>query len=419
MVGNPPFLGGKRQRAVLGDGYVEALQRTYRGRVHGEADLACYWIAKAWAQIEEGAAERAGLVVTGSVRGGRSRGVLDRIAQRGTIFEAWTEVPWAGRLRANRGAVFTGIVRNGPFDVAGEVAREWLRGAHGRANAAVLRPWWSGRDVVQRPADRWIVDFGATMGERGAARYAEPFRYVEAHVKPLRERSRRRAARERWWRCEGARTGMRSALAGLARCIVTPALAKHRVFAWLDTRICPDHQLVVIARDDDTTFGVLQSRFHTAWALRLGTRLEDRPRYTPTTVFETFPFPEGLGPDRPAADYAEEPRAKEIAAAARALAAQRARWLDPPEWVQRVEEEAPGYPSRAMARGPGAARALKERTLTRLYNGQPGWLVEAHRALDRAVARAYGWAEEAGEETALERLRALNAERAEAEGKEE
>ena len=70
-----------------------------------------------------------------------------------------------------------------------------------------------------------------------------------------------------------------------------------------DVRICPDHQLIAIARDDDTTFGILHSRFHELWSLRLETSLEDRPRHTPSTTFETFPFPVGLTPDVPAADY--------------------------------------------------------------------------------------------------------------------
>ena len=71
----------------------------------------------------------------------------------------------------------------------------------------------------------------------------------------------------------------------------------------------PDHQLIVIARDDDTTFGILHSRFHELWSLRLGTSLEDRPRYTPSTTFETFPFPAGLTPNVPAASYAADLRA--------------------------------------------------------------------------------------------------------------
>jgi type II restriction/modification system DNA methylase subunit YeeA len=94
-------------------------------------------------------------------------------------------------------------------------------------------------------------------------------------------------------------------LAILARYIVTPTVAKHRLFVWLDHAVTPDHQLIAITRDDDTTFGILHSRFHEIWALRLAASLEDRPRYTPSTTFETFPFPEGLTPNIPAEQYAE------------------------------------------------------------------------------------------------------------------
>ncbi|MDR0672501.1 MAG: hypothetical protein LBF93_02310 [Zoogloeaceae bacterium] len=68
------------------------------------------------------------------------------------------------------------------------------------------------------------------------------------------------------------------------------------MFVWFDASVFPDSATFVIARADDVTFGILSSRFHELWSLRLGTSLEDRPRYTPTTCFETFPFPEGMTP---------------------------------------------------------------------------------------------------------------------------
>ena len=118
------------------------------------------------------------------------------------------------------------------------------------------------------------------------------------------------------------------------------------------------------------TFGILHSRFHEAWSLRLGTWLGkgNDPRYTPTTTFETFPFPEGLSPLVPADEYTGDPRAAAIARAARRLAGLRERWLNPPEWVEWVAEPAPGYPKRPVPRDEAAARALKARTLTNLYN---------------------------------------------------
>ena len=109
-------------------------------------------------------------------------------------------------------------------------------------------------------------------------------------------------------------------LGGLSRYIATPSVAKHRLFVWCDARVCPDHQLIVIASDDDTTFGTLHSRFHEIWSLRLCTWLGkgNDPRYTPSTTFETFPFPPGLTtPDIPASEYSDDPRSVAVALEAR------------------------------------------------------------------------------------------------------
>lgn len=153
----------------------------------------------------------------------------------------------------------------------------------------------------------------------------------------------------------------------------------------------PDSAVVAIARDDDTTFGILHSKFHELWSLRMGTSLEDRPRYTPSTTFETFPFPEGLTPNIPATDYAADPRAQAIAAAAARLNELRENWLNPADLVRREPEVVPGYPDRIVPVDEAAAKELARRTLTNLYNARPAWLDHAHRALDEAVADAYGW----------------------------
>ena len=212
---------------------------------------------------------------------------------------------------------------------------------------------------------------------------------------------------------------MRAKLAPLCRYIATPTVAKHRLFVWLPSTVCPDHQLIVIARNDDTTFGTLHSRFHELWSLRLGTWLGvgNDPRYTPSTTFETFPFPEGLTPDIPAADYAGDPRAQRIAAAAAELVRLRDAWLNPPEWVKRVPEVVPGYPDRILPVDDEAAAELKKRTLTNLYNQRPTWLANAHRTLDEAVAAGYGWPADLSDDEILARLFALNQERAAAEAK--
>ena len=457
VIGNPPFLGYSPQREILGHDYAEAMRRRYEGTVPAFADLVCYWFHKAGRLVADSKVARAGLVATNSIRGGRNRAVLDRIVRDSVVFDAWSDEPWvvdgaavrvslicfgaeraglvrhldgsktarinadltaagadittATRLAGNRGVAFIGGTKKGSFDVPGDLAREWLRlptNPNGRTNADVLKPWMNGMDVTRRPAGKWIVDFGWKMSVADAALYEEPFRWLKDHVHPIRIKVRSKAERESWWRHARPGQGMWAALAGHFRYVATPALAKHRLFVWLDARICPDHQLIVIARDDDTTFGILHSRFHEVWALRLGTSLEDRPRYTPSTTFETFPFPPGLTPDIPAADYASDPRAMAVALEARRLVELRDRWLNSPEWVDWVDEPVPGYPKRPVPRDQDAAKALKKRTLTNLYNARPQWLANAHDALDAAVAAAYGWPANISDHEVLRELLVLN-----------
>ncbi|MFZ1575305.1 MAG: type IIL restriction-modification enzyme MmeI [Chromatiaceae bacterium] len=192
----------------------------------------------------------------------------------------------------------------------------------------------------------------------------------------------------------------------MSRIAATPRVAKYRTFVWLDARIVPDSQIIVITRADDATFGILHSRFHERWALGLCTWLGvgNDPRYTPTTTFETFPFPAGLTPADTAGSTEtldsgvilppvapeHRPVALAIAEAAHRLNALRETWLNPPQWVERVPEVVPGYPDRIIPK-PEHAAELKKRTLTNLYNARPAWLDKAHQALDAAVAVAYGW----------------------------
>ena len=463
VIGNPPFLGGKLLIANLGEDYVSRMFATYEGHVPAEADLVCYWFEKAGRQIASGKANRAGLVATNSIRGGANRRALQAATENRRIFEAWSNEPWvvdgaavrvslvcfsragdeyvtgsrldgvtvdeiyadltarrgnvgvdltnARRLAENVGIAFMGDTKGGPFDVSGDQARAWLRlpaNPNGRTNVDVLKPWVNGMDLTRQPVGKWIVDFGLSMSIGEAALYEAPFRWIQEHVWPTWDKQRQAGRRGQWWLHHRPRPNMLAALTGLSRYIATPTVAKHRLFVWLDARVCPDHQLILIARDDDTTFGVLHSRFHELWSLRQGTSLEDRPRYTPTTTFETFPFPHALTPHIPAAKYAKAPHSIAIAEAARRLVELRDRWLNPPEWVEWVDEPVPGYPKRPVPRNEEAAKALSKRTLTNLYNARPQWLANAHADLDAAVAAAYGWSTDISDDDVLRELLALN-----------
>ncbi len=167
-------------------------------------------------------------------------------------------------------------------------------------------------------------------------------------------------------------------------------------------------------RDDDVTFGILSSNLHRIWAEPHSSRhgVGDDLTYNTTRTFETFPFPEALTPNYPPSTFKDDPRALSIAAASVTLDRLRKSWLNPPDLVRIEPEVVPGYPDRILPKDEAAAEILKKRTLTNLYNERPTWLANAHRALDEAVAAAYGWLADLSDDEILARLFALNQERA-------
>jgi len=471
IVGNPPFLGGKLMRTELGDEYVDALFSLYESRVAREADLVCYWFEKARAQLETGQTKRVGLLATNSIRGGANRKVLERIKQTGNIFWAQSDRDWildgaavnvsmvgfdngsqvlrhldnfpVGNINAdltgnadlttaktlveNIGIAFMGVTPLGPFTITKSQAKVWLldnTNPNGKSNSEVLRPFVNASDLVtRRPSDTWIIDFGVDMDMHQASQYKLPFEYILKNVKPFRADAR---AGDRtgvaWWRHQRPRPDMRKALTGLQRYIVTPGVSKYRIFVWLNQAVLADHALFVFARDDDYFFGILHSKLHECWALRQGTSLEDRPRYTPTTTFETFPFPW-----LPGRECQDNSLVVAIAEVAKQLNDFRNEWLNPPGNLFH-----------------GAEKLLAQRTLTNLYNAlavyreefkgkqrlQSGWsatrfnfvitleeietLDYLHTKLDNAVLDAYGWPHDLSNEQILEKLLALNLNRASA-----
>lgn len=471
IVGNPPFLGDKFMRRELGDEYVDKLRALYAGLIPGQSDLCCYWFEKARANIEKGGCKRAGLLATQGIRGGANREVLKRIKQSGDIFWAisdkeWVlnganvhvsmisfddgtetacaldgntvasinsnltalaDIPSARVLDENSMLSFIGTTKGGNFDISESEARVLLTecpNPHGRPNSDVLRPILNGLDILRRGEQRWVID-NEDRAQPEAAMYESPHRFVLERVKPSRDTNRNKWLKENWWKLQRIRAEMRTAIVSLPRFCVSTRVAKHRLFLWLSWPMVADDSTVVFARSDDYFFGILHSRLHEVWSLKLGTRLETRPRYTPTTCFETFPMPTPT-PEQKAT----------IAEAARELNDLRERWLNPPEWTREEVIEFPGtvggpwdryidkatvgsktniglvrYP-RLVSKDEASANQLQKRTLTKLYNDRPAWLDTAHRKLDTAVFTAYGWTSDMSDDDILAALLALNQARA-------
>lgn len=445
IISNPPFLGGKLLRRNLGDAYVDALLKLYKDRVPAEADLVTYWFEKAREMVARGQARAVGLVATQGIRGGASREVLKRIAESGNIFMAWSDRDWinegaavhisivgfdggeeteqildgvpveeihpdltsginttlAAQLAENANLCFRADEKGGPFDIDPDEASRLLSAplnVNGRPNSDVLRMWVNADDIAGRSRGKWIIDFYG-MEEAEAAKYQAPFERLRERIEQEREspeaKKRIAAPRKNWWLHRRPGSEMRAAIAGLKRFVVTPRVSKHRLFDWLSTEVLADNAVYAFARDDDYFFGVLHSRAHEVWARAQGTQLrevESGFRYTPTSTFETFPFPWP-----PGKEPKSSPLVKAIAEAAQELVKQRDQWLNPPK------------------AGP---EVLANRTLTHLYNdlaeGKCAWLENAHRKLDEAVFAAYGWPAALNDQEILERLLALNRARASA-----
>jgi type II restriction/modification system DNA methylase subunit YeeA len=444
VIGNPPFLGNRKMLQELGERYTLDLRNLYESRVRGASDLVCYWFEKARALTATSGTLRSGLIATNSISDGLNRYTLERIKETGDIFMAWSDRAWilngaairvsmvgfdggteearqldgnrvkaihadltagvnlslARVLHENENIAFAGTKKYGPFELTEQQYAQMVDHSgnpNGRPNSDVLKPWVNGSDIAGRRRNMWIIDF-EEMSLEVASQYEAPFSYVESKVKPTRLGVRNRRLQQEWWLFETRRPRMQEALRDHGRFIATAQVAKYRLFVWLRHPTLPDQKLIVFSRSDDYFMGVLHSGVHESWSLAKGSWIGkgNDSTYTPTTTFQTFPFPWP-----PGQEPTDDPVVQAIAQAAKELVEKRDAWLNPPG----LDE-----------------RELKKRTLTNLYNARPTWLDLAHRKLNTAVLAAYGWSDLmtddgiADEETLLSRLLALNLERAASQG---
>jgi len=461
IVGNPPFLGANKFKRLLGEEYTDKLRAAFDNKVKKTSDLVLYWFQKA-SHISKNTGAKIGLVATSAIRTGNNLSDLKDFTKNQQLFNAWSDLPWVNEganvrvslicfhheanskittvlngdtvsainpdlsdgsgadlssaypLSENSGFIYQGSKKVGPFEIDGQLAREWLKlptNPNGKKNKDVLKLSWLTSDFMQRPRDKWIVDFGVSTPLDAAALYERPFEYVKNNVYPNRIKNPRKSRKEKWWLHGDPQPKMRKAISNLSRYIVTPEVTTIRVFVWAHAPILPDCKLMVIARDDDFVFGVLSSRFHQIWAYNKGGVRGQSRTYTPATTFETFPFPDGLNLKVPQAALIKNSHAKSIIEAAKELNNLREHWLNPPELVKREPEVVPGYPDRILPVGAKAEAELKKRTLTNLYKQRPAWLDNAHKKLDEAVSAAYGWPADISDEQAIENLLELNQER--------
>ncbi|WP_341872212.1 type IIL restriction-modification enzyme MmeI [Pseudaminobacter salicylatoxidans] len=269
-----------------------------------------------------------------------------------------------------------------------------------------IKPYRNGRDLTSRSRGAMVIDLFGKSGEKVRREFPEVYQHLIQTVKAKRQEQFHKSPTkdaltylENWWIFGKPRSELRPALAGLGRYIATVETAKHRVFQFLDASILADNMIVVMASDDAATLSILSSRIHTAWAPIVGGWLGygNDPRYSKSRCFDPFPFPD------PAPDLRQKLRV-----AGEELDATRKRVLaDNPDLtltgLYNVLE-------RLKALRPGEKLSGKEEDVK--ARGLVLILKELHETIDRLSAQAYGWPADLADEQILERLVALNAERA-------
>jgi len=462
IVGNPPFVGGWKIRQTLGDGYVHALWETYP-EIPEKADLVMYWWHQAARLCSFKHIYRFGFITTNSITQIFQRRVLAEFIAGSSaplyIVFAIPDHPWvdsesaaavrvamtiaeprstaikfsllgeviepsigesvmvkfqeveelgpdlrpginldnASALLANSNLCSPGVQLYGAgFIISVDDIGRFGTEAQKASQDWVIRPYRNGRDLMGNSRNCFVIDFFEIEQNEAAARYPHIFQHILNHVKPERDQNRRQSIREKWWRFGWERPVWRKTVFELQRYISTPEVAKHRVFVLLDKSILPDNMLINIGLDDAHFLGTLSSRIHVVWALAAGGRLGigNDPRYNKTRCFDPFPFP--------AATEEQKARIRELG---EALDAHR----------KRQQELHPGLGITDMynvLEKLRAGEALAEKDLNIHEQGLITLLKQIHDDLDAAVFDAYGWPASLSDEEILERLVALNAERA-------
>jgi len=460
VVGNPPYIGNKRMRAALGDGYVEALRVAYE-ELPSTIDLVMYWWHRAADFCLDGRIRRFGLITTNSISQSSNRPVLLRhleAKQPLSIVFAVPDHPWVetadgaavrvamtvgekgsalGRhveviaecdgpdgevdvrlkersgtihadlsvgpavaavspLQSNEGLCTQGVI------LVGEGFRleesEFTSLEIDRAKLPpVVKPYMIGRDVVQQPQRRFVIDFHGYSEEKAKRDFPALYQRLFDTVRPLRLQNRDVQRKRSWWLFGRSNDRMRAGLENLSRYIATVETSKFKPFVFLDGAVLPDHKLYAIASDDALILGVLSSRVHQTWALAAGGTLEDRPTWTNGTCFLPFPFPNG-----------SDDQQAQIRNLAERLDAHRKR-------QQALHPKLTLTGMYNVMEKIGQGEALNDSEKRIHEQGLISVLKQNHDALDAAVFDAYGWPHGITDEQILERLVQLNALRAEEE----
>ncbi|MFM2431964.1 MAG: hypothetical protein RLZZ511_3177 [Cyanobacteriota bacterium] len=457
IVSNPPFIGNYRIREMLGDGYAEMLRKVYKN-VPDTVDFVMYWWQKGAALVQDNKVNRFGFITTNTITQKWQRKLIDLYLNHKSPIQisfAIPDHPWVDEGAAVRIAMTVGeiaskadtpsvlgkvIAENSiPEDNTNNLDITWIRSGKIFSNLEVgtdstkiiplksnqnlcgrgvqlfgmgfciteeemrnLEPnvvyrYLNGRDLLQTSRNSWVIDLFGLTEKEVANKYPAAYQWILDRVKPERDQNNRKAYRDNWWIFGEPRANLRPALKNINRYIATAETAKYRVFQFLDADIIPDNRIVVMGIEDSYFLGVLSSKIHTTYSLKVGGTLEDRPVYSKTTCFDPFPFPDPTEPQK--------------------------------QKIRDLGERLDAHRKRIQAAHPEVTITAMYNLLEKLRKSEPlddkdkafnqkalvSTLKQIHDELDAAVFDAYSWPSDSTDEQILENLVTLNAQRAEEE----
>jgi hypothetical protein len=460
VVGNPPFIGDKAMRTALGDGYVDALRKAYKGEIPESADFVMFWWFKAGQIVKSRNTERFGFITTNSIKQTFNRKVIENLmssdpsinidyaipdhpwidsndgaqvriamtivstkSQAGRLDKVLNEIPNEGEWNvdfsesygkinsdltvgadltsafslvsnSNISSVGMGLYGSG-FQLNKSDAENFGYGSNPNLNN-IIKPYLNGRDFTQNSRGLFVIDFFGLKEEEARSNFPELYQHVLTKVKPERVQNNRESYRKNWWYFGEARATWRPSIKGIGRYIATAQTSRHRFFCFLNEGVVPDAKLVAISTNDAFVLGILSSSIHVKWAMHSGSYLGvgNDSVYNKTRCFETFPFP-----------IATEAQKQQIRTIAEQLDAHRKQRqaLHPTLTITDM------YNVLEKLR---SGKTLNAKDQKIHEQGLVSILLQLHTELDAAVADAYGWPVNLTEEEILEKLVALNKERA-------
>ena len=337
VVGNPPFIGAASMRRALGDGYVDALRKTWK-EVPESSDFVMYWWNKAADLVRNGDIQQFGLITTNSLRQTFNRRVIERHMNEKkplSLAFAIPDHPWVdgsdgaavriamtvGTAGERTGALGQILQESKTDEDARKIEFRWKQGklhsnlaagantsaaaslesnssisspgvklhgsgfiisseeaktlGHGSVDGleTYIRQYRNGRDLTQSPRGVMVIDLYGLSPEQIRKSFPAVYQHIVERVKPERDQNKRATYRNNWWIFGEPRKEWRAMSASQKRYIATVETSKHRFFQFLDKEILPDNKLICIATHKAQHIGTLSSRIHVGWSIRTGGNL--------------------------------------------------------------------------------------------------------------------------------------------------